>query len=132
MVARVIVDGIPEFVGSMSQMTPVLQQQLGVKNQSIGPRQIAAASPKPETSGSGPGAMPQAEPSNDQLKILAGGGHRVHVPKSQWGTKFVRRQDQRPYLLRSMEQDMPRVEQDYLGAIDFAATAVGLVFIQGG
>lgn len=120
--------GVRELTRAIAAVDPQLRKELGQANRQIGQRIIDKAFPKPEQVGAGAGARPRPSASANVLRILAGGSHRKLVPREQWGARFVPRDADRPYIARSAELDMPRVERDYLDALAVAAGKAGLEF----
>lgn len=124
------IDGVRPLVRSIGALNATARKEIGQANKAIGQRIIDQAFPKPDSVGLGAGAKPRASANTTVLQIVAGGSHRKHRVQ-QWGKRYAPRLGQRPYIRRSAEQDMPRIEHDYLNALAAAAHRVGLTFRKG-
>lgn len=124
------VDGVREVVRAIGKVDATYRKDIGKANKAAGQRIIDHAFPKPESVGAGAGATPRASANTTVLQIMAGGGHR-HRRVQQWGRRYAPRQAKRPYIRKAAEQDMPRIEHDYLNTLAIACQRAGLLFRKG-
>jgi hypothetical protein len=122
-------EGVRRLTRAIAAISPALRIELGKANKEIGQRVIANASPKPLDVGQGAGSVPRASANANVLQIRAGGSWR-DSRKEQWGPRWKDRDNSRPYLAASGEEDMPNIERDYLDALASVAAKAGLRFIR--
>jgi hypothetical protein len=124
------IDGVRELVRAIGQVDATYRKDIGKANKAIGQRIIDDAFPKPDSVGTGAGAKPRASAVTTSLRIMAGGAHRHHHVQ-QWGKRYRPREAKRPYIRKAAENDMPRIEHDYLNTIAIACQRAGLAFRKG-
>lgn len=103
-----------------------LTKQMGQANKAIGQTVIARLSPSPVNVGSGAGAKVRPSASARLVQFKAGGAHRVGdadawggLPAVPWGrVPAARRRQRRPHIVGTAIKVYPRIERDYLAAID--------------
>ena len=123
-------EGVPELLRALKAIDPALTKEIGQRNKAIGQRIIDKAFPKPEAVGAGAGAKPRASAVARVLRIIAGGRFRTRRVQ-QWGRRHVAREVERPYIRRAAENDMPRIEQEYMDALLDVARKAGITARRG-
>jgi hypothetical protein len=118
-------EGVRELVRAIGKMSKESRKELGQANKAIGQRIIDRAFPKPEKVGEGAGAMPRASAATNVLRIIAGTTTRKSE-KQQWGRRYPPRENKRPYIRRSAEQNMGDAAKEYLDALLDAAKKAGI------
>jgi hypothetical protein len=118
-------EGVRELVRAIGKMSKESRKELGQANKAIGQRIIDRAFPKPEKVGEGAGAMPRASAATNVLRIIAGTTTRKSE-KQQWGRRYAPRDNKRPYIRRSAEQNMGDAAKEYLDALLDAAKKAGI------
>ena len=113
------VEGVRELTRALAKVDADLPKQIAKANQKIGQRIIDRVFPTPRAVGSGKGAEPRAVASRNYVAIQAGRSERkLHV--QQWGARFVKRTEPRPFILGTALHDEPDIEKEYLDNIDEA------------
>jgi hypothetical protein len=118
-------EGVRELVRAIGKMSKESRKELGQANKAIGQRIIDRAFPKPENVGTGAGSVPRASATTNVLRIMAGTTTR-ESHRQQWGKRYAPRDNERPYIRRSAEQNMGDAAKEYLDALLDAAKKAGI------
>jgi hypothetical protein len=124
--AGIEVLGVRALTREINALDKDLAKGIGQENKQIGQDIIARAEPKPLFVGKGAGAIPRAAASRNMVAIRAGGPHRTDPPRSQWGRRHAERAEERPFIVKSAEQQLPNFQDRYLEVLERAARKAGL------
>jgi hypothetical protein len=111
------VEGVRELNRALAAANKEFPKRIARANKAIGDLIISRVFPQPRSSGAGRGAAPRATASRNFVAIRAGRTERKHYVQ-QWGTRYVPRDNPRPYILRAAQRSVPDIEQRYLDGIE--------------
>jgi len=113
------VEGVRELTRALANVDKDIVKDIAQANKKIGQRIIDRIFPQPRAVGAGAGSEPRAVASRNYVAIQAGRTSRKkHV--QQWGAKYVKRTEPRPFILGTALKDEPDIEKEYLDNIDQA------------